>query len=130
MMTIEIWLWIALSGSIMMNGVLIWLSAKQSRKLSYISENVNDLIDIIANYKNHLKKIYEMEMFYGDETLEYLMEHTRSLVGILEEEYGDIIFIAEPLEINYNKEQESAEDQEETSQEKDVFYAGSRKRDT
>lgn len=130
MMTIEIWLWIALSGSIMMNGVLIWLSAKQSRKLSYISENVNDLIDIIANYKNHLKKIYEMEMFYGDETLEYLMEHTRSLVGILEEEYGDIIFIAEPLEINYNKEQESAEDQEETSQEKDVFYAGSRKRDS
>lgn len=129
-MTIEIWLWIALSGSIMMNGVLIWLSAKQSRKLSYISENVNDLIDIIANYKNHLKKIYEMEMFYGDETLEYLMEHTRSLVGILEEEYGDIIFIAEPLEINYNKEQESAEDQEETSQEKDVFYAGSRKRDS
>ena len=130
MMTIEIWLWIALSGSIMMNGVLIWLSAKQSRKLSYISENVNDLIDIIANYRNHLKKIYEMEMFYGDETLEYLMEHTRSLVGILEEEYGDIIFIAEPLEINYNKEQESAEDQEETSQEKDVFYAGSRKRDS
>ena len=129
-MTIEIWLWIALSGSIMMNGVLIWLSAKQSRKLSYISENVNDLIDIIANYRNHLKKIYEMEMFYGDETLEYLMEHTRSLVGILEEEYGDIIFIAEPLEINYNKEQESAEDQEETSQEKDVFYAGSRKRDS
>ena len=130
MMTIEIWLWIALSGSVMMNGVLIWLSAKQSRKLSYISENVSDLIDIIANYKNHLKKIYEMEMFYGDETLEYLMEHTRSLVGILEEEYGDIIFIAEPLEINYNKEQESAEDQEETSQEKDVFYAGSRKRDS
>ena len=129
-MTIEIWLCLALCGSVSINGVLIWLSAKQSRRLSYISENANDLIDIIANYGNHLKKIYEMEMFYGDETLEYLMDHTRSLVSILEEEYGDIIFIAEPLEINYNKEQESAEDQEETSQEKDVFYAGSRKRDS
>ena len=111
--------------------MLVWLSAKQSRKLSYISENVNDLIDIVVNYKDHLKKIYEMEMFYGDETLEYLMDHTRSLVNILEEEYGDIIFIAEPLEIDYDKEQEIAEEnQEETSQEKDVFYAGSRKRDS
>ena len=130
-MTIEIWLVVALLSSLSLNGVLVWLSIMQSRRLSYISENVGDLIDIIANYKNHLKKIYEMEMFYGDETLEYLMEHTRSLVSILEEEYGDIIFISEPLEIDYNKEEESASDeQEETSQEKDVFYAGSRKRDS
>ena len=130
MLTIEIWLCIALSFSLLINLVLIWLAAKQSKSLSYISENVDDLIEIIANYKNHLKKIYEMEMFYGDENIEFLLDHTKSLVSILEEEYGDITFIAEPLEIDYNKEQESAEDQEETSQEKDVFYAGSRKRDS
>jgi len=130
-MTIEIWLTIALLSSLSLTGVLVWLSIIQSRRLSYISENAGDLIDIIANYKKHLKKIYEMEMFYGDETLEYLMDHTRSLVGILQEEYGDITFISEPLEIDYNKEEESAADeQEETSQEKDVFYAGSRKRNS
>jgi|TARA_R110000822_G_scaffold256187_2_gene382069 hypothetical protein len=130
-MTIEIWLTIALLSSLSLTGVLVWLSIIQSRRLSYISENAGDLIDIIANYKKHLKKIYEMEMFYGDETLEYLMEHTRSLVDILEEEYGDIVFITEPLEIDYNKEEENAsEEQEETSREEDVFYAGSRKRNT
>ena len=129
-MTIEIWLCLALTGSLLLNSVLIWLSVKQARNLSYISENANDLVDIISNYRNHLKKIYEMEMFYGDETLEYLMEHTRSLVGILEEQYGDIMFIAEPLEINYKEQEIAEEDEEETSQEKDVFYAGSRKRDS
>ena len=129
-MTIEIWLCLALTGSLLLNSVLIWLSVKQARNLSYISENANDLVDIVSNYRNHLKKIYEMEMFYGDETLEYLMEHTRSLVGILEEQYGDIMFIAEPLEINYKEQEIAEEDEEETSQEKDVFYAGSRKRDS
>lgn len=129
-MTIEIWLCLALFGSVLLNSVLIWLSVKQARNLSYISENANDLVDIIANYRNHLRKIYEMEMFYGDETLEYLMDHTRSLVDILEKQYGDIMFIAEPLEINYKEQEIAEENEEETTQEKDVFYAGSRERNS
>ena len=129
MMTIELWLGLALAFSISINAVLLWLSIKQSGRLSYISENIDDLLEIIENYKNHLKKIYEMEMFYGDETLEYLMDHTRSFIDILETEYGDITFISEPLEIEYEEEEEIAEETIE-QKEKDVFYAGSRRRDS
>ena len=128
-MTIEIWLGIALVFSSLINVVLFWLAAKQSIRLSYISENIDDLLEIIENYKNHLKKIYEMEMFYGDETLEFLMDHTRSFIDILETEYGDISFISEPLQIEYEEEEEIAEETI-NQKEKDVFYAGSRKRDS
>ncbi len=68
-------------------------------------------------------------MFYGDETLEFLMDHTRSFIDILETEYGDISFISEPLQIEYEEEEEIAQE-EISQQEKDVFYAGSRKRDS
>ena len=128
-MTIEVWLGLALAFSILLNSVLAWLSIKQSTRLSYISENIDDLLEIIENYKNHLRRIYEMEMFYGDETLEFLMDHTRSFINILETEYGDISFISEPLEIEYEEEEEIAEE-EINQKEKDVFYAGSRKRDS
>ena len=128
-MTIEIWLGVALVFSNLINAVLIWLATKQSIRLSYISENIDDLLEIIENYKNHLKKIYEMEMFYGDETLEFLMDHTRSFIDILETEYGDISFISEPLQIEYEEEEEIAEETI-NQKEKDVFYAGSRKRDS
>ena len=128
-MTIEIWLGVALVFSNLINAVLIWLATKQSIRLSYISENIDDLLEIIENYKNHLKKIYEMEMFYGDETLEFLMDHTRSFIDILETEYGDISFISEPLQIEYEEEEEIAQE-EISQQEKDVFYAGTRKRDS
>ena len=40
--------------------------------------------DIVANYRVHLKSVYSMEMFYGDETLQYLMDHTRSISALLE----------------------------------------------
>ena len=129
MMTIEVWLGLALAFSILLNSVLVWLSIKQSRRLSYISENIDDLLEIIENYKNHLRRIYEMEMFYGDENLEFLMDHTRSFIDILEKEYGDITFISEPLEIEYEEEEEIAEE-EIDQKEKDVFYAGSRRRDS
>ena len=129
MMTIEVWLGLALAFSILLNSALAWLSIKQSTRLSYISENIDDLLEIIENYKNHLRRIYEMEMFYGDETLEFLMDHTRSFIDILETEYGDITFISEPLEIEYEEEEEIAEE-EINQKEKDVFYAGSRKRDS
>lgn len=129
MMTIEVWLGLALAFSILLNCVLLWLSVKQSRSLSYISENIDDLLEIIENYKNHLKRIYEMEMFYGDQTLEFLMDHTRSFIDILERQYGDVSFISEPLEIEYEEEEEIAEETIE-QKEKDVFYAGSRRRDS
>jgi hypothetical protein len=33
----------------------------------------------IEHFADHLKSIYEMEMFYGDETLQGLLDHTKHL---------------------------------------------------
>jgi hypothetical protein len=53
-------------------------------KLFYVGENLSDLAEMITSYRNHLKSVYEMEMFYGDETLQFLVEHTKSLHEVLE----------------------------------------------
>ena len=124
-MTIEIWLTIALVASITINLFLVWFSRLQSIKLTYVSANIGDLIEMLASYQGHLKRIYGMEMFYGDETLGNLMDHTRAIIDIIEEEYQDIVAISDPIEIEEIQEYE--EDSEE-SQVKDVLYAGTRKR--
>ena len=46
--------------------------------LLFVGENLSDLTQMIASYRNHIKVVYEMEMFYGDETLKSLMEHAVS----------------------------------------------------
>ena len=68
-------------------------------------------------------------MFYGDETLQHLMEHTKSLYVILEE-FEDIYEIAVPPELPEEEQEITQEENEEDATKKisqeNVFYAGTR----
>jgi hypothetical protein len=133
-MTIELWLSIFLIISLFINGFFFWFIREQSKKLLIVSGNINDLFEMISTYRNHLKDLYSMEMFYGDESLNFLLQHTKSLLKILEDQYGEITYLTEPLEIEQEDEQTyeqiyEQENEQENEQEKDVFYAGTRRSD-
>ena len=120
-----------LVGSLIFNGVMFWYLRKLTQRLSFIYQNIGDVSDIIANYRVHLKSVYSMEMFYGDETLQYLLDHTRSISSLLED-FEDQEFFLEEFEsveedVPTQEEQINAETQ---IQEENVFYAGSRRRDS
>ena len=120
-----------LVGSLIFNGVMFWYLRKLTQRLSFIYQNIGDVSDIIANYRVHLKSVYSMEMFYGDETLQYLMDHTRSISTLLEDFEDQEFFLEE-----FESVEEDVLSQEENNnaptqvQEENVFYAGSRRRDT
>mgnify|MGYP003134788287 FL=1 len=120
-----------LVGSLIFNGVMFWYLRKLTERLSFIYQNIGEVSEIIANYRVHLKSVYSMEMFYGDETLQYLMDHTRSISTLLED-FEDQEFFLEEFEsveedVPTQEEQINAETQ---IQQENVFYAGSRRRDT
>ena len=127
-MTLKIWLVLALILSLGVNGILLWFSREQSRSLSYVSQNLGDLVEMLASYREHLRKVYSMEMFYGDETLKMLMEHTNALVSIIQQEYGDVTSITEPLDVVV--EEETDEEEKEIKPQQDVFYGGTRTSDS
>ena len=128
-MTLEMWLGLALLLSLILNVVLIWFSKEQSRQLSYVSQNVGDLVELISNYSQHLSKVYSLDMFYGDETLKLLMEHTNALILIIQEEYGEITYLTDPLEVTFDEE-EKIEKETTEEKEKDVVYGGTRQGDS
>jgi spore cortex formation protein SpoVR/YcgB (stage V sporulation) len=120
-----------LVGSLIFNGVMFWYLRQLTQRLTFIYDNIGDVSDIIANYRTHLKSVYSMEMFYGDETLKYLVDHTRSVSSLLED-FEDQEFFLEEFE---SEEEDEPQQQEQTNaetkvQEENVFYAGSRRRDT
>ena len=123
------WLIMALLTSVSANFLAFYYIRVLLGKLFYVGENLSDLTEMVKSYRNHLKVIYGMEMFYGDETLEHLLNHTKSLHVVLEE-YEDVYEIAEPPS---SPEEEPEENQEETEEyatkkvdEENVFYAGTR----
>jgi hypothetical protein len=138
---LEIWLAVALVLTMSLLGLLGWYVRKLLRKFLFISENLSDLVDVVENYQKHLKQVYNMETYYGDETIQYLMKHTSSLSEILED-YRDIYDIVEPLELieENNDNDDNAEETSPTEKEKEevpfpvseenVFYAGARRRDS
>ena len=129
-MTINLtfWLIIALSVSVTVNFIALYYIRVVLGKLFYVGENLGDLVELITAYRNHLKAVYSMDMFYGDETLKHLIEHTKSLHIILEE-FEDVYSIALPQEESEEEEEEIKEEEinaEKTIAQENVFYAGTR----
>jgi hypothetical protein len=92
--------------SLVINVVLFMYSRNVTRKLGMIANEMADLRDATTSFANHVRSVYELEMFYGDQTLQALMDHARSFRDYLGE--FDYIYIIEEQEEN---DQENAEEE-------------------
>jgi hypothetical protein len=81
---LEIILAVFLTFSIIFNvGLFLYTRAALIRLLS-VSEELGDLQEMVNSFARHLKDVYEMDMFYGDETLHSLLMHAISFNEQLE----------------------------------------------
>ncbi len=112
MTQLETTLILALIVSVFVNiGLVIYLRAVLLRLL-YVSDELGDLQDMVNSFAGHLKKVYELEMFYGDQTLQALMEHAVSFNEQLET--FEFIYSITTEEIDTEEEEELEETEEET----------------
>ena len=107
MSRLEIILSAFLTLSIIINiGLVVYVKAAISR-LVLVSEELGDLQDMINSFLDHTRSVYEMEMFYGDQTLKGLMDHTKDLSAALEE-LQQVFFLSDDI-----KEEEDEKEEEE-----------------
>lgn len=76
---------IVLGISIIVNLFLAWYGFLLIRKVLFVSENTTEVLIAIDRYKEHIDNVYELETFYGDETLKALLDHTGELSTFLTE---------------------------------------------
>ena len=74
-----------LAVSVLINALLLWYGYKLMRKFLSYSENIYFLTDDMDSFVAHLEAIYELATFYGDETLQNLLLHSKSLKKNIEE---------------------------------------------
>ena len=71
------------------NVIILFLIAYIRWLIKQIESSNIDSIEtkeIITNFSEHLSSIYEMEMFYGDQTLKNLIEHAKVITDKISEE--------------------------------------------
>tara|TARA_B100000085_G_scaffold266009_1_gene274274 strand:+ start:1402 stop:1749 length:348 start_codon:yes stop_codon:yes gene_type:complete len=84
MTNLELILVILLSISALLNVGLIIYVRKAIVELLSISEELYDIKDMTETFGAHIQEVYELEMFYGDQTLGNLLDHAKSFAEQLE----------------------------------------------
>ena len=84
MTELEIILSVITTLSVVLN-ICVFLYARSAiSRLLYVSNELGDLKDMVDSFSNHTESVYQMEMFYEDQTLEELMNHAQSFNEQLE----------------------------------------------
>jgi len=68
------------AGSIVVNVALIWYIRRVIERSLLTSEATTDVLVSLDDFSTHLEQVYELPLFYGDETLRSLLEHSREIV--------------------------------------------------
>ena len=92
-------------------GLFVYTRAVVVRLLS-MAEELWDLQEMINAFATHTRAVYELESFYGDQTLQGLLQHAISLNEQLET-FEHIYTLTEKEEENIDKEENNTENEAE-----------------
>jgi hypothetical protein len=68
---------VVLALSLAINVVVAWYIRRLLINFYAVSNNFESFYMMISNYADHLENVHGLEMFYGDETLMALIDHTK-----------------------------------------------------
>ena len=95
--------------SLFLNVALVFYSRNIVRRLRTIADEIADLREASGALAKHVKKVYELEMFYGDQTLKALMDHARSFREYMDT--FDYIYITDEQGQNESAEEDQSEEE-------------------
>ena len=102
--------------SVLINLVFLWFTSKSLIELNNIEEDMVHLMDRNELFLENLEQIHGLEMYYGDENLQNLIDHSRELINEyidVQETYFDVEITSEEFDEN---EAQIEEDEKEENQ--------------
>ena len=77
--------------SLALNVLLVWYIRKvQVDYILYLRDNLEEFAYMHAQFNEHIEEIYNMEMYYGDQSLSKLLEHSK-FVSEQTQQYLDVL---------------------------------------
>lgn len=70
--------------SLLFSLVLLWYTRNLIEYITLFTDDSREVSNSLRDYLGHLKNVYNMDLFYGDATLESLLEHTKNVTEELD----------------------------------------------
>jgi len=87
----SIFLIIAFILSLALNVLLVWYVRKvQVDYILYLRDNLEEFAYMHNQFTEHIDEVYNMEMYFGDQSLSKLLEHSR-FVSEQTQQYLDVL---------------------------------------
>ncbi len=102
--------------SIILNIAFVWYLKANLTTLDEVKDDLFDTLEVIESFSDHLDQLHELETFYGDETLQGLINHSREVINELvglQEKYYDFEAGLTTYDDTDEEAQEEAPPQEE-----------------
>ena len=81
--------------SIVLNVLLVWYVRKvQTEYILFVRDNLEALIEMQSEFNEHLEAVNNMEMYFGDQTLVGLLEHSK----FVKEQTAEFLSVLQDLE--------------------------------
>ena len=80
--------------SVVLNFLLIFYAVRLAKRLLTVATNIEVVYESFDVFRLHVEAIHESEMFYGDQTLQSLIQHSKSILDMLED-YTDLMEMVE-----------------------------------
>ena len=74
------------------------------QKLLYVSDSIGSLLVSTNSFSEHLQGLHAMEMYYGDQTLGQLINHSKQVIDDIKE-FEDVYTLTNE-DLEENEEQE------------------------
>jgi len=91
--------------SVIINGFAVWYVRELLIRFRFYSENTGQLFTNLQEYTDHLERVNQMEVYFGDPTIQGLLEHSRD-VTVTVAEYLDIFSLEEEGLVDQTEEKE------------------------
>ncbi len=76
--------------SVIANAALVVVAVRLARRLLTVGSNIDTVYELMDSFRSHVEQVHEAEMFYGDQTLQAMIDHSKALLDALDE-YSDIM---------------------------------------
>lgn len=93
--------------------LLVWYSTKTTTQLRDISSEFDDFYSKLEKYEKHIEEIHGLEMFYGDETLQGLIKHSRQILNEIYDFQMKYFIEEEEEDFDRTETQEAQEEEKE-----------------
>ena len=84
--------------SLTISGILIWYVRQLLQRVWGVSENMDEVFDILKEYSKHIETVYGLETYHGDSVIENLLKHSQAVDKTLQAYIEAREIVQPPLE--------------------------------